>query len=125
MLNLVHVVQEGQEEIGAWLWQHCRDRVDMSAIADDVDGWPECQCTCCGCSEHATTTDDGGVEVCAACADAGEYATWWETVGNMWIMAFATYIRGVYLLFHEDWSGLLYIAVASILLRLRSKPMPR
>jgi hypothetical protein len=23
-----------------------------------------CRCTCCGCTEDATTTDDGGVDVC-------------------------------------------------------------
>lgn len=31
-----------------------------------------CECPDCGCDEPATTTDDGGNEVCAACA---EYAT--------------------------------------------------
>lgn len=35
----------------------------------DLDGWPECECCGCGCSDPATTTDDGGVPVCAACAE--------------------------------------------------------
>ena len=35
----------------------------------DLPGWPECECTACGCSEPATCTDDGGVAVCGACSD--------------------------------------------------------
>ena len=35
----------------------------------DLPGWPKCACTACGCSEPATCTDDGGVEVCGACSD--------------------------------------------------------
>jgi hypothetical protein len=35
----------------------------------DLQGWPECECTACGCSEPATCTDDGGVAVCDACSD--------------------------------------------------------
>ena len=36
-------------------------------VLHDLDGWPKCACTACGCDEPATCTDDGGVEVCATC----------------------------------------------------------
>jgi len=28
----------------------------------------KCRCTCCDCTEEATTTDDGGVAVCDECS---------------------------------------------------------
>src|ERR1700678_524401 len=52
-------------ETAFWTLQSERDNEKLH----DLDGWPECACTACGCSEHATCTDDSGVEVCAACSD--------------------------------------------------------
>ena len=52
-------------EAAFWTLKNDRDNESLH----DLPGWPECACTACGCSEPATCTDDGGVEVCAACSD--------------------------------------------------------
>lgn len=105
-------------------WEH-GDREDERL--HEIAHWPWCTCTC-DCDEAATTTDDGGGEVCDACSryaidkdgevvcsrsglteeisescgaggqmrtytriippefppadEAGDYAVWWETVGD-------------------------------------------
>lgn len=46
---------------------HTSDREALAA--ETIDGWPECECTGCGCSEPATCTDDQGVPTCEACRD--------------------------------------------------------
>lgn len=43
---------------------------ELTGESDEiVRGWPECVCTGCGCTNLATTTDDGGVPVCSECVD--------------------------------------------------------
>lgn len=34
-----------------------------------LDGWPECECVGCCCSDPATTTDDSSIPVCDACSE--------------------------------------------------------
>lgn len=43
------------------------DRETLAAL--DLPGWPTCECSSEMCDEPATTTDDGGNRVCAACVD--------------------------------------------------------
>jgi len=52
-------------EAAFWALNSERDNESLH----DLKGWPECECTACGCSEPATCTDDGGVAVCGACSD--------------------------------------------------------
>lgn len=35
----------------------------------DLNGWPKCACTGCGCDEPATCTDEQSVEVCGVCSE--------------------------------------------------------
>jgi hypothetical protein len=69
MLDLIDQWQRDPDEIGKLVWDECHDRRKMAEMCGDWPGWPECQCTCCGCDEPATCTDDGGIEVCDACQD--------------------------------------------------------
>ena len=48
-----------------WTLDSDRDNEKLHTLT----GWPECACVACGCSDPATCTDDGGVEVCGACSD--------------------------------------------------------
>jgi hypothetical protein len=52
-------------ELVFWEYQSVRDEDKWHVL----DGWPECECCGCGCSDPATTTDDGGVPVCDACSE--------------------------------------------------------
>ena len=54
--------------IGKLAWHALSHERDDEAL-HELPGWPECECTACGCSEPATTTDDGGCAVCAECAE--------------------------------------------------------
>ena len=65
--DLVDAAREG--DAGKLVWDKCHRRDQMVELCASWPGWPECQCTCCGCDEPAVTTDDGGVEVCGACAE--------------------------------------------------------
>lgn len=58
------------KRIGRAVWRATGpgDRPD-EIVALALDGWPVCACTACGCSSPASTTDDSGVAVCAACSD--------------------------------------------------------
>lgn len=113
-------------DLGRTLFRESSDREELAAA--EIVGWPECECTGCGCSEPATCTDDQGIPTCAQCQDyttdedgqvlcgrcdgvetvvescgagnqtrtylrqappempatdpAGEYALYWETVGD-------------------------------------------
>jgi len=61
--TLVEQIRAGQT-VGDVMWRRL-DRDDRRAAADlGLNGWPECVCAGCGCSEPATTTDDGGYPVC-------------------------------------------------------------
>lgn len=53
--------------LGMIAWAECKDRENEALHA--LDGWPQCACHACSCEQPATTTDDGGVYVCGACAD--------------------------------------------------------
>ena len=55
-------------KIGKLAFRALRDERDDETL-QALPGWPECQCSACGCAEPATTTDDGGVPVCDECAD--------------------------------------------------------
>ena len=50
----------------AAFWTLTNDRDNESL--HDLQGWPECACIACGCSEPAACTDEG-VEVCEGCSD--------------------------------------------------------
>lgn len=63
--SLVKYLRHGRS-IGEIAW----DKADRDEAAElELDGWPECECTACGCSNPATTTDDGGIPVCWECAN--------------------------------------------------------
>jgi len=47
-------------------WRHL-DREDSALHS--IEGWPACECCSDWCDDPATTTDDGGNAVCAACVD--------------------------------------------------------
>lgn len=93
-ISRVNIYRAGPEWCySAWTASEC-DHSDTVGLPDDASEtevveevqtwWPratvtrvpdvtapqaeECECSC-GCSEHATTTDDSGIPVCAACAD--------------------------------------------------------
>lgn len=65
--SIVGRLREG-EAIGEIMWNEIRHSNRAAVARLELDGWPECECTICVCSEPATTTDDGGVPVCAECA---------------------------------------------------------
>lgn len=54
---------------GEIAWHAMSGRCDDDDPRLELDGWPECACASCGCSEPATQTDDGGEPVCDACAE--------------------------------------------------------
>jgi hypothetical protein len=69
--RVIEDMRRPRESIGeAAFWALPSDRDDTRL--HDLDGWPQCQCTACGCTELATTTDDCDIPTCAACA---EYTT--------------------------------------------------
>ena len=69
-LTVQDLVEAGRAgDAGKLVWDECHNRHKMVEMCASWPGWPTCQCTCCGCDEPATTTDDGSVEVCDACAD--------------------------------------------------------
>lgn len=61
----------GSAERAAIGWAHGQgwwDDSDDLVPADELLEPPECECEC-GCAESATTTDDGGNDVCEACSE--------------------------------------------------------
>ena len=72
MEGLIAAYKEDPDQIGKWAWDKTNHREELADICSDWPGWPECQCTGCGCSEPATCTDDSGIPVCAECQ---EYTT--------------------------------------------------
>lgn len=52
-------------ELVFWLYPHTRDDERWHALP----GWPDCECSGCGCGDPATTTDVSSIPVCAACSE--------------------------------------------------------
>jgi hypothetical protein len=67
MQDLITASRDG--DIGKLVWDKCHQRDKMVELCASWPGWPQCQCTGCGCDEPATTTDDGGNAVCEPCAN--------------------------------------------------------
>jgi len=55
--------------IGQWVFDESGYEGRANPACHKLDGWPDCQCNSCGCTEPATTTDDSSVPVCEACAE--------------------------------------------------------
>jgi hypothetical protein len=67
--RVLEYIRDGKS-IGEAAWDDSSRDSDREKLAElDLDGWPECSCSCCDCTQPATCTDDGGNACCEACAD--------------------------------------------------------
>lgn len=74
-LDIIQEMRRHDQSVGAaaWdVWRTLHRYGEPSEALTNLDGWPTCSCTACGCTAPASATDDSGQPTCAECA---EYTT--------------------------------------------------